>query len=333
MSEEVLSFFVYTICTLIEDILMAKTYFPAGFSIDFQHINMEEMEYYARAWNLQRIQMEKGSFVGSMIATHTKHMQVMKSPYSHGVLLQGEFPKGTILIASVVTKADVSFQNSVANPHEIKILRSGDEIDFLCNSSSETFTIAVEEHFFKEAYIAYFQEEFSDTNKNKIYIHPEYLENFSKGIDQWIGYLLKAKNLSSLAYTKIEYQILSHVFSSIYREENSKSRQKFSVSKAKDLLHASIHEPSHIMHLAGKLGISERSLHHSFKKNYGISPKQYLMYLRMHSIKQELLLASAYETQISTIIEKYAFFNHSTFTQAYKNMFGELPSHTLQKSP
>ncbi|MEA3420030.1 MAG: hypothetical protein U9Q90_11600 [Campylobacterota bacterium] len=79
-------------------------------------------------------------------------MQLMRSPYSHGVLLQGDFPKGTVFIAAVVTKADVVFQNRVADKLEIKILRSGDEVDFLCNGESETFSIAVEEKFFDDAY-------------------------------------------------------------------------------------------------------------------------------------------------------------------------------------
>ncbi len=118
---------------------MSTVLFPAGLTIDFRDINIEEMEFYARAWNLERRQMQKGYFVGSIIATHTPHMQLMRTPYSHGVLLQGDFPTGTILIACVVTKADVTFQNKTAEKHEIKILKSGDEIDFLCNGESETF--------------------------------------------------------------------------------------------------------------------------------------------------------------------------------------------------
>ncbi len=309
--------------------------FPTGLTIDFRNVNMEEMEYYARAWNLHRIQMEKGRFVGSMIATHTPHIQLMRSPYSHGVLLQGDFPKGTVLIACVITKSHVTFQNKVADKHEIKILQSGDEIDFLCNGGSETFTVAVEENFFYESYYAYFQEEFSSEKKEQsIYIHPEYINHFSEGIKEWMSYLMLNRDmtLSVLEYEKIELNILGHIFSSIYRKNDLKNRQKFNVVKARDLIHSSIDEPSNIMHLAQKLGISERSLHHSFKKSYGLSPKQYLMSLRMHSVKQELLVSSSETTQISHIIAKYHFFNQSTFTQAYKHMYGELPSDTLQKS-
>ncbi len=314
---------------------MSKIAFPAGLTIDFHNVNMEEMEYYARAWNLQRIQMGKGKFVGSMIATHTPRMQLMRSPYSHGVLLQGDFPKGTILIAYVITNADVTFQNKVGDKHEIKILRSGDEIDFLCNGDSETFTVAVEEKYFYEAYYAYFQEDFLSGNKEKsIYIKPKYMEYFSQGIERWMHYLMAERDIPFVQtqYDTIEFNILEHIFSCIYTEETIKERQKFEVNKVRDLLHASINEPNTIMHLAQKLDISERSLHHLFKINYGITPKQYFMALRMHHIKEELFLSPAETSKISKIIEKYQYFNPSTFTQAYKHMFGELPSQTLQES-
>ena len=93
---------------------MSTLFFPAGLSMNFHDINIEEMEFYAKAWNLQRVQMQKGLFEGSMIVAHTPRIQLMHTPYSHGVLLQGDFPKGTILIACVVTKADVTFQNKIA---------------------------------------------------------------------------------------------------------------------------------------------------------------------------------------------------------------------------
>jgi len=46
--------------------MMSNEFFPIGMIIDFRNINIEEMEFYARAWNLERIQMQKGLFYGSM---------------------------------------------------------------------------------------------------------------------------------------------------------------------------------------------------------------------------------------------------------------------------
>ena len=313
---------------------MSTILFPAGFKIDFRDLNTEEMDFYTRAWNLEYVQMQKGLYMGSVTAVYTPHMQLMRTPHSRGLLLQGDFPKGTVLIAAVVTKSDVTFQNKVADKHEIKILRSGDEIDFMCNGESETITIAVEETFFDDAYYSYFGQEFHVDKKNKkVYIEPRFLSHFTQGIEKWISYLMQDHDQANIGmhYESIESQILEHVFSSIYMEEGQKLRQKFQIKKARDLLHESIGEVSNIANLAEELGISERLLHHAFKKNYGVTPKKYLLNLRMHSVKQELLLADPTIT-IASIIQKYHFYNQSTFTQAYKEMFAELPSDSLKKS-
>jgi len=313
---------------------MSEVLFPAGLSIDFRDVNLEEMEFHARAWNLQRVQMQKGLFIGSMMSVHTPRMQLMRAPYSHGVLLQGDFPKGTILIACVVTDTDVTFQNEIAKQYEIKILKSGDEIDFLSNGKSETFTISVAEKFFYESYNTYFGTDFSSYSKSKkVYVNPQLFTFFTQGIAQWINYLMQDHDPLKIAlhYERIESEILEHVFSCIYLEDNQKPRQKFQIKKARDLLHESIGDENKIVNLSAELGISESLLQHAFKANYGITPKRYLLNLRMHSVKHSLLSADPHTT-ITSIIEEYSFYNQNTFTQAYKVMFGELPSVILRKS-
>ncbi|PHS39389.1 MAG: hypothetical protein COB07_06440 [Sulfurovum sp.] len=313
---------------------MSSILFPIGLKIDFRDINLEEMEFYARSWSLERIQIQKGSFYGSMIVTHTPHIQLMRTPYSHGVLLRGDFPKGTVLIAFVVTKADISFQNKLAVHHQIKILRSGDEIDFLCTGESETFVLSVKEGFFTKAYYSYFNEDFNSHTKNKeFYIEPESFSHFVKGIENWMSYLMKDHTTLPIDtyYPKIESEILHHVFSYIYLEENAKRKQTFHIKNVRDLLHQSIEESISIPHITTELSISERTLHHSFKAQYGVTPKKYLLALRMHAIKQELILADPRTEHISSVALRYNFYNMSTFTAAYKNMFGELPSLTLQR--
>ncbi len=314
---------------------MSSILFPAGLTIDFRDVNMEVMDFYARAWNLKRIQMQKGSYLGSVTVTYTPRMQLMRTPHSHGLLIQGDFPKGTVLITFLTTKADITFQNKLADKHEIKILKSGDEIDFLCNGKSETFTIAVQEQFFYEAYYAYFGQDFNNHLKHRsIHIDPLSFPLFIQGIENWISYLMQDHTQLNIEkhYESIEAKILEHIFSSIYMENDQKLRQKFQIKKARDLLHQSIGEPKSIAKLAQELGISERLLHHAFKSNYGITPKQYLLNLRIHRVREELLLSNPETTTISSVIEKYHFYNHSTFAQAYRQMYGELPSETFKTS-
>jgi len=74
----------------------------------------------------------------------------------------------------VATESSVTFQNKLADKHEIKILQSCHEIDFLSSGKSETFTLAVEEAFFYETYYAYFGYEFHKQKDKNIYVNPTY---------------------------------------------------------------------------------------------------------------------------------------------------------------
>lgn len=314
---------------------MAKILFPAGLTIDMHDMGMEEVEYYTQAWNLKRVQMQKGFYRGSLIVAHTPHMQLMRTPHSHGLLLRGDFPKGVVLIAFMKTKADVTFQNRISAKHEMKILKSGDEIDFLCNGESETYTIAVDEKLFYEAYDAYFWEDFTLHSKDEpIYIDPKVHSEFIQGFEKRISYLMQDHQEHHIDknYERIESEILEYVFSSIYVENSQKHRQKFQIKKARDLMHQSIDGSINISELTKELGISERLLHHAFKANYGITPKRYLLNLRMYKVRQELLCADPMNQHITEIVLKYNFFNLSTFSEAYKNMFGESPSVTLKRT-
>jgi len=292
------------------------------------------MEFYARAWNLKRLQMQKGSFEGSMVASHTPRMQLMYTPHSHGILLQGDFPKGTILIAWVNTKADVTFQDTLVQKYKIKILKSGDEIDFLCNGESETFTVAVEEKFFYEHYYSYFGEDFHLHKKDKdIFIDPKLFSSFIIGFKKWLNYLLQDHKTFNIKnhYTKIENQILTDIFDAIYLDDKKKYRQKFDRRKIRNVLHNSVENICSISDIAQECNISQRLLFQTFKHHYGMTPKSYLLALRLNLIREELIHADNENAKITSIIEKYAFFNASTFTQSYKQMFGELPSNTFSK--
>jgi len=314
---------------------MNKILFPAGMRIDLIDVNMEIMEFYARDWNLERIQIQKGFYTGSIRVAYTPRLQLMRTPHSHGLLIRGEFPKGTILIAFISTKSHIAFHDQVADSNEVKILKSGEEIDFLCNGKSETFTIVAEEQFFYDAFYSYFGLDFNQYKKDrKIYIDQQSFIVFLQGFERWTDYLMQDHDAyhTQENYEKIELAILQHVFNYIQMDGLKKHRHKFDVSKARKLMHQSFEHPVDIKLLAKELKISERLLYHAFKKNYGTTPGQYMFGLRMHHVRQALLRSDPFKTNISSVIEKYYFFNQSTFSQAYKQMFGELPSETFKTS-
>jgi AraC-like DNA-binding protein len=65
----------------------------------------------------------------------------------------------------------------------------------------------------------------------------------------------------------------------------------------------------------------------------GLSPRDYLVRLRLHRVRQALLEASQRTSTVSVEALKWGFWHFGEFSRAYKDCFGELPSETLRRPP
>ncbi|MEA3433846.1 MAG: helix-turn-helix domain-containing protein, partial [Campylobacterota bacterium] len=231
-------------------------------------------------------------------------------------------------------KAKVSFQNKVLEINELVITTSGDEVDYLSSGENEVFTIIVEKNLFLEAFFDYFGEPFDlHHSQSRFFIKPHMPQLFVAGITAWISFLKNNYQLllSADKYGMIESEILKDIFGCLMIEKISKMKSGFKIEKARDFLHASLNESLDSMSLSHELGISQRQMERLFKANYGITPKRYLLNLRLNAARKELLLSHPTNSTISAIALKYNFFDLNHFSKAYKLMFNELPSQTLQQ--
>lgn len=313
---------------------MYKELFPTGLTLDLPKMDLEVLVHHLQQWDLLAEQMQKGEFSATLYAVHTPHIQLHDTIYSHGFLTRGEFPKGCMILAYIKTKAKIAFQNRVIEINELVITTSGDEVDYLSSGENEVFTIIVEKNLFLQAFFDYFGEPFDlHQAQSRFFIKPHMPQLFVAGITAWITFLKNNHHLllSADKYDMVESEILKDIFECLMIENVLKDRSGFKIEKARDFLHASLDESLDSMTLANELGISQRHMERLFKSNYGITPKRYLLNLRMNAARKELLLSPPKDSTISTIALKYNFFDLNHFSKAYKIMFNELPSQTLHK--
>ena len=313
---------------------MYKELFPAGFTIELPDLNLEEILHYLQKWELESKQMQKGQLAASISAIHTPRIQIHDVKYSHGFITQGGFPKECIMLGYVKSNAKVTFQNRVLQRNELVIATDSEEIDYFASGENRVFTISVEKQLFLETFFDFFAEPFDmHQAKNRFFIKPQKLTLFLKSIHTWMTFTKDNHSLllSEDTYGMVELEILGDLFSSLMIEKRVKEKYEFQIEKARDLLHANIDERFNSAMLTHELCISQRQLQRLFKARYGISPKRYLLNLRINAVRKELLLADPKRTTISSIALKYHFFDLNHFSKAYKMLFGELPSQTLQK--
>jgi AraC family transcriptional regulator, ethanolamine operon transcriptional activator len=116
---------------------------------------------------------------------------------------------------------------------------------------------------------------------------------------------------------------------------SERTRQSHSrvVRAAEDHALSRIDEPVQITDLCRAAGVSERALQYAFKEVMGLSPRDYLVRLRLHRVRQALLAASQRTSTVSVEALKWGFWHFGEFSRAYKDCFGELPSETLRRAP
>lgn len=81
--------------------------------------------------------------------------------------------------------------------------------------------------------------------------------------------------------------------------------------------------------LCATLGVPIRTLDDSFKSGLGVSPKRFILALRLNRVRQ-LLRQADEDTTVTDVATNLSFFHFGHFATHYRSLFGETPSQTLR---
>lgn len=91
-------------------------------------------------------------------------------------------------------------------------------------------------------------------------------------------------------------------------------------------------QPLYLTEVCARIGVQERTLRNHCLEYLGISPHRYLWLRRMHQARRALSFADPTEKTVTTIANDHGFWELGRFSVAYRKLFGETPSTTLQKT-
>lgn len=103
------------------------------------------------------------------------------------------------------------------------------------------------------------------------------------------------------------------------------------VRQAEEYILERPHMRVHLVDLCQHADVSERTLQYAFREILGMSPMHYLNQVRLHQVRRGLSSADPLHTTVSAEACRWGFLHFGEFTQAYKALFGELPSQTLNR--
>lgn len=131
----------------------------------------------------------------------------------------------------------------------------------------------------------------------------------------------------SLFYALNNYQ-QAHLPKKIEKVKNNERL----LSRALDYIHSESLKTLTVSSLVNNIHASSRSIQYCFSELLGISPKKYLVRLRLNAIRNELNESSPNEKTITNIANNYGVVNIGRFKQDYEKFFNETPKETLFRS-
>lgn len=104
------------------------------------------------------------------------------------------------------------------------------------------------------------------------------------------------------------------------------------IQGAAELLSARAGEPVGIAEIARAVGLSVRALHAGFRREFEVSPKQYLQRVRLERAHDDLL-AGGPGVRVIDVAHRWGFTNPGRFATTYRHRYGQAPSVTRGHAP
>ena len=110
---------------------------------------------------------------------------------------------------------------------------------------------------------------------------------------------------------------------------NSKAKL---VDRTLEVIHSSPLHDLKVSDIAKELHTNRRNIEIAFGQYLGISPKEYIINLKLNAIRMDLLSVPIYQKSISQIAKSHGIVHMGNFSKAYFNLFHENPSQTRKQA-
>lgn len=300
-----------------------------------------------RAWNQTYEQLSAGAFRGCTTEIHLDGVQIFREVTQQQIHQTGLPRPGCYVFAVPVALAGRAvFSGQPVELDNLMILRAGDPLDFCAPQFFDVIALTIPQTDLQQAAQISHLELNLEQRLRGSRVRAE--QSTHAALGHWRAFLLDifttllpSGNLQQILEQPRLRQaflqtLLSNLLTLIETLDGATepvllpiSRQHL-VNRARSYLQAHAQEPVTIADLCRALGVSRRTLQYSFQDVLDINPVRYLKAIRLNGARRDLQTLDASQTSVSDIATQWGFWHFSRFATEYRQMFGELPSQTLQ---
>lgn len=304
--------------------------------------NLEEFLDKTKSWNLEFRQLEEKKFRGQLIQYGFQTVQVGIGEFGSRLDQRGEPPPDHFTFALLGDKScRVIWRGKEIKPNVVLVYRPSDEID--CSSEAgfkvTTFSISLQslQEYCNTMKLYQLIGRFDHQRAFSIsYLEKGIILRVIEELNQVVA-LSNNGSKSEIIRTTLEFRIIHLILQGIAKSVDIGTPRSLTPRSRKALKQiekeciVSKSPPLSTRDLCEISGLSERTIQYLFQWKYGITPVAYLKKVRLNDVRKILYHAKPGSIKIADIANARGFWHMGQFAKDYRQLFGELPSQTLQQ--
>jgi len=292
---------------------------PNTYQIEF--FDSEQLQECVVDSKVAHKQVDKGRFEGILNRLIFPDIVIDRGKYNLRLQAEGVFPEQTVTLV-VVHKSD-NIGKAWGEEYkggDLLIMQPGEEVALTIPGGSLWTSISIPERLIGEYNLHVFNNEIFSIQAKEF-----------KEFNTRFNYHVSLFNTGIISHTLLQDIIISLFIQAIEQANNrielTYKDTSLMALNIRDEILENIDEGLQMKNLCKLTGMSISTIERSFKQFFGMSPRDYHAYHRLHLIRQTLLHNKS--TSVSNAAIKYGYMHLGRFSQQYKKVFGELPSQTL----
>lgn len=296
-------------------------------------------------WSQDYTQLDKGQFSGSVTSVACQGVQIFREAMNRSVDELASAPPDSYVIGlPTIVEGDALWCGSKLSKNSLITMDINDELLFRTSHSSEITAAVISDERLEE-----YAERVEKVDLRPLMSKVNPVETLPPAIQSrllatlYIGTEHLAKNIEDgtshpNSWRHFEDSVLSICVQALMAASNNNSRHheyrvhRYIVKSVRELTLAQHCDPITIGEICTALNISRRTLNHAFQQVLGITPVAYMRNIRLHKIRAELQYKSQQIHNIACVASHWGFWHMSLFSRYYRELFGECPSDTLERS-
>ena len=303
--------------------------------------DFEQFSLAMQGWNLHFSQLDRGPFEGKLHQIEIPGFLISEVYFNRHLLQEGDPSEGMRTFA-LMTDNSTPFiwYKYQATQNSLLVFPKGAGLDGTSFPGFRVYVLSISEQTLSEK--LHWEDQLTLSGLFKlggaVEGSPEKIQALRLFLKQLFCVTEGRPDLINKVYFQKELKSnLAHMISGILssREEQLRpipiSKRTNLIDSIRSWLFEALPDHHSVYDLCETFQVNERTVQRAFMECYGVSPKQYLLALRLNKVRKELYREVHSHGKIVDIANRWGFWHMGSFAQLYRRQFGELPSETLRR--